>query len=60
MYDLESLIGKPEFIADLSRAVHQGHPPPLLRDAKIKLTSRCNLRCGMCKYWRTRSEQRLG
>ena len=31
----------------------------MLRCAKIKITSRCNLRCVMCKYWQTTSEETL-
>ncbi|MCA8924498.1 MAG: radical SAM protein [Planctomycetes bacterium] len=32
---------------------------PLLRDAKLKVTSRCNLACRMCEYWKTTHEQTL-
>ena len=28
-------------------------------EAFLEISARCNLRCQMCKYWRTRSEQRL-
>lgn len=42
----------------LIRALETGRPE-FLRCAKIKLTSRCNLRCQMCRYWRTTEETAL-
>lgn len=42
----------------LLQALQTGAPRQL-RCAKIKLTSRCNLRCRMCRYWRTRDEVSL-
>jgi MoaA/NifB/PqqE/SkfB family radical SAM enzyme len=30
-----------------------------VRCAKIKITSKCNLRCQMCHYWKTRTEEAL-
>lgn len=39
--------------------MRDGLTPSYLRCAKIKLTSRCNLRCRMCKYWRTEGEEEL-
>ena len=48
----------PGALVALGRAVDEGRPP-LLRCAKIKLTSRCNLRCEMCRYGRTRHEETL-
>jgi len=59
VYNIPELIGTPAFLEALADSVAAGGPPPLLRDAKIKLTSRCNLRCVMCKYWRTEREDTL-
>jgi len=56
--DLPGLLADEGALAALGRAVDEGGPP-LLRDAKIKITSRCNLRCEMCRYWRTREEATL-
>ena len=47
------------FLEALEDSFENGGPPPLLRCAKIKITSRCNLRCTMCKYWQTESEEVL-
>jgi MoaA/NifB/PqqE/SkfB family radical SAM enzyme len=58
MVDLPALLADEPFLAALGRAV-AGGGPPLLRDAKIKITSRCNLRCEMCRYWHTRDEATL-
>lgn len=59
MYNIPELIGTPVFLEALAESLEGGGPPPLLRDAKIKLTSRCNLRCVMCKYWQTEREDTL-
>lgn len=59
VYDLDTLTGDPHFVQALRRSVEDASPPPLLRDAKIKITSRCNLRCQMCNYWRNKSEDAL-
>jgi MoaA/NifB/PqqE/SkfB family radical SAM enzyme len=59
MYDLEGLVGEDGFLEALGQSLDREVPPPVLRDAKIKITSRCNLRCTMCKYWRNRSEDAL-
>jgi MoaA/NifB/PqqE/SkfB family radical SAM enzyme len=59
MYDLGPLLADPDFLDDLGRSFDPSVPPPLLRCAKIKITSRCNLRCVMCKYWQTESEDTL-
>ena len=59
MYNVDDLIGNAAFLEALAESLETGGPPPLLRDVKIKLTSRCNLRCVMCKYWRTEREDAL-
>jgi MoaA/NifB/PqqE/SkfB family radical SAM enzyme len=59
MYDLGSLIADETFLEEMEESVDLRRPPPLLRCAKIKITSRCNLRCVMCKYWQTTSEVTL-
>jgi MoaA/NifB/PqqE/SkfB family radical SAM enzyme len=60
VYDLGALVHDPAFLEGFAESLELRRPPPLLRCAKIKLTSRCNLRCVMCKYWQTESEQALG
>jgi MoaA/NifB/PqqE/SkfB family radical SAM enzyme len=59
MYNIPELVGNADFVEALAASLETGGPPPLLRDAKIKLTSLCNLRCVMCKYWQTEREDAL-
>lgn len=59
MYDVDGLLRTDGFADRLRDSLTTGSAPPLLRDAKIKLTSRCNLRCQMCRYWQTRTEDAL-
>src|SRR6266545_2232504 len=59
MYNIPGLVGNADFVEALAASLETGGPPPLLRDAKIKLTSLCNLRCVMCKYWQTEREDTL-
>jgi MoaA/NifB/PqqE/SkfB family radical SAM enzyme len=59
MYNLPELVRDAAFLEAFAESLELGSPPPLLRCAKIKLTSRCNLRCVMCKYWQTEAEQVL-
>ncbi len=59
MHDLAPLVRDAAFISQLARSVSSGAPPPTLRCAKIKITSRCNLRCSMCRYWKTEQEDTL-
>jgi MoaA/NifB/PqqE/SkfB family radical SAM enzyme len=59
MYDVGELIRSEAYLDALAESLDGGGPPPLLRCAKIKLTSRCNLRCVMCKYWQTVDERTL-
>ena len=58
MYDLERWLRDPGRRETLAEAVQSGGFVGL-RDAKIKITSRCNLRCTMCDYWKTVDEQAL-
>jgi MoaA/NifB/PqqE/SkfB family radical SAM enzyme len=59
MYNVGELVRNAEYLDALVESLEEGAPPPLLRCAKIKLTSRCNLRCVMCKYWQTTREDTL-
>ncbi len=59
MYDIDGLLQQNGFVERLRCSLDGSNPPPVLRDAKIKLTSRCNLRCRMCKYWRKKREPDL-
>ncbi len=55
MYRVDEIARSPE---TLLRVLQTGRPESL-RCAKIKLTSQCNLRCRMCRYWRTAHETSL-
>lgn len=59
MWNVGELIRDHGFLDDLRESLDLRRPPPVLRCAKIKITSRCNLRCVMCKYWRTTQEDTL-
>jgi MoaA/NifB/PqqE/SkfB family radical SAM enzyme len=59
VYNIPELIRAPAFLDELAQSLEDEAPPPLLRDVKIKITSRCNLRCVMCKYWHTTREDTL-
>ena len=59
MYAVHELTAEPGFTGALRASLADGAPPPALRCIKIKLTSRCNLRCQMCKYWHTTREDAL-
>lgn len=58
MYRVDEITGSPERLERFERSL-RGLEPPELRCAKIKLTSRCNLRCRMCRYGNTGSEEAL-
>ncbi len=59
MYNVGELVRNETFLHEFRESLAMKRPPPLLRCAKIKITSRCNLRCIMCKYWQTKSEDTL-
>ncbi len=59
MYAVPELVRDQQFVAALGASLAGDTPPPALRCIKIKLTSRCNLRCTMCMYWRTTREDTL-
>ena len=59
MYNVAELLRTDAFLEDFQDSYDLKHPPSLLRCAKVKITSRCNLRCVMCKYWQTRREEAL-
>lgn len=59
MYDLARAVDSPDFIARLRAALADPAALPPLRDAKLKVTSRCNLACQMCDYWKTTREETL-
>jgi MoaA/NifB/PqqE/SkfB family radical SAM enzyme len=58
MYAVDELIADAFAVRDLREAVDMLHPTQI-RCVKIKITSRCNLRCHMCHYWQTEHEQTL-
>jgi MoaA/NifB/PqqE/SkfB family radical SAM enzyme len=57
VHAVEELIASDVFLAALRDSLALNGPPPLLRCAKIKITSRCNLRCRMCRYGRPHDEE---
>ena len=59
MYNVAELIRSEAFLDEFRESFDLKQPPSLLRCAKIKITSRCNLRCVMCKYWQTTGEETL-
>ncbi|MBI3930260.1 MAG: radical SAM protein [Armatimonadetes bacterium] len=58
MYGIREFAGDEKALRQLTHSLETLHSE-LLSSVKIKLTSRCNLRCGMCKYWQTRTETAL-
>lgn len=50
MYDVSTLIADPGLREPLARAIREGIAPNFLRSVKLKITSRCNLKCVMCRY----------
>ncbi len=59
VYAIPRLLQNPAEVARLAARVARLDASPALRDAKLKLTSRCNLGCQMCDYWRTTRETTL-
>ncbi|MHB0937271.1 MAG: radical SAM protein [Armatimonadota bacterium] len=59
MYDLHTFIQDPALLAELHSAV-AGAPVARVRDAKFKVTARCNLRCSFCRFWREEAPAELG
>lgn len=58
MYDIEAMVKKPDVMVEMARSL-ETLQSNLLSSVKIKLTSKCNLRCQMCKYWKTKTEVAL-
>ena len=52
MYNIEEFIEDPALVRGLAELVSNPGPSGILNHAKIKVTSRCNLRCRMCSYWK--------
>lgn len=59
MYDLPALLEDGALLAELRASIHTGQPPIRLRDAKLKVTARCNLRCAFCPCWRRQPTEEL-
>jgi radical SAM protein with 4Fe4S-binding SPASM domain len=58
MYAIDEVLQNPAALAEFADSLATLDPNGL-RCAKIKITSRCNLRCQMCDYWQTRHETSL-
>lgn len=52
MFDLTGFIDDCELFSEFRRCVELGEPVRRIREAKIKLTCRCNLRCRFCSFGR--------
>jgi radical SAM protein with 4Fe4S-binding SPASM domain len=52
MDNLRELLDDPEQRHRLACHISGEEQASLLRSLKVKLISTCNLRCGMCRYWR--------
>jgi Fe-coproporphyrin III synthase len=59
MYNLEEFVRNDDAFVHFATSFRNDPSYGNLRCAKIKLTSRCNLRCAMCKYWRCSSGEEL-
>jgi MoaA/NifB/PqqE/SkfB family radical SAM enzyme len=59
VYDVAGLVNDPALLANLRASLSGFGPPGPLRCAKVKITSRCNLRCAMCRYWSKEREETL-
>jgi len=60
MYDLPSLIRNLSLFTELRDAILMDAPVTRIRDAKFKVTARCNLRCSFCRFWRTQAAEEIG
>lgn len=52
MYNLPVFTQNKILFNEFRAAVFDGKPVVRIRDAKIKLVGRCNLRCDFCQFWR--------
>jgi MoaA/NifB/PqqE/SkfB family radical SAM enzyme len=59
VYAIDDYVRDDALLDGLERSLLSGTAPPVLREAKIKITSFCNLRCQMCHYWETKHEDAL-
>ena len=59
MYDLPNLVADEALFAELREAVAGRQPVVRLREAKLKITPRCNLRCNFCLFWRSPPAEEL-
>ncbi|HEX2951991.1 MAG TPA: radical SAM protein [Armatimonadota bacterium] len=59
MYDLPALIADEEQFQSLCKAIDGSAPVTSIREAKIKLTARCNLRCRFCRFWQMHAHDEL-
>jgi MoaA/NifB/PqqE/SkfB family radical SAM enzyme len=60
MYDIDRLSADRPWTDRLRQSFAAASAPLEIRDAKIKITSRCNLRCAMCHYGSRGAEESLG
>ena len=59
MYDLRTLVDEPRAFDELKACLSGEAPVCRIREAKIKLTARCNLRCAFCRLWQIRDQEEL-
>ena len=58
MYCPEEFSSSEDAVKELLKSIESGQPATL-RSAKVKLTARCNLRCYMCGYWKSKEKDRI-
>ncbi len=59
MYNLPVFVQDKSLFNEFRAAVFEGKPVVCIRDAKIKLVGRCNLRCDFCQFWRMQEREEL-
>ena len=59
MHAVEEFLRHGEGMEQLRAALQGPYDPVTLRCAKIKITAKCNLKCGFCDYWRMHEPDEL-
>jgi MoaA/NifB/PqqE/SkfB family radical SAM enzyme len=59
MYNLSVFTQDKTLFNEFRASIFEGKPVVRIRDAKIKLVGRCNLRCDFCQFWRLQEREEL-
>lgn len=59
MYDIPAFIQDKDLFEEFKGCLSGSLPTTRVREAKIKLTARCNLRCAFCCFWRMKHQPEL-